>query len=403
MKKSLMSIMIVSVAMLMVGSASFAYFEDTETITGNSLLAGDIDLQLATLGQCEMVISFLEEDATNGQMLGVTDDTSGWSHGDGTVNLGVQHINLDLGDAYAYENGATDIFSHRGTRGLGCYGAENDEVDCVDNTERIEIKFDKPQFINGFEIRSLFNHDTENFGEVADVDLYLGGILKKEYDLVGIETLGGNDGDVKVDIDPEILIDKIVFYVDDTKDWSERSEFAVARIWLAPLECNEDDVQLGAIWKMDDVKPGQETSGRIWFCDVGSNYGGTLHITCDYTVEDPFDEESDTQYPTGDETLNPGSTNAFASYMQITELKYYCADDNTLTTLTVPEGTNANGWADCQDLKETTLSQPLGSNGANGDYLFMEIKFHENAGNEFQGDVFNLEMYFTLEQIMYGP
>jgi len=165
-----------------------------------------------------------------------------------------------------------------------------------------------------------------------------------------------------------------------------------------PLNCQEDDLQLGVIWTIEDWKPGQTTDGRIWFCDVGSNYGGTLYITCDYTADDPACEESDTDCNTGS---TQASTDTFASFMQITDMQYYSADDNTLTTLTVSDGSNDNGWSDCQDFKETTLSVPLGDNGANGDYLYMEVKFNENAGNEFQGDKFDLTMTFTLEQIMY--
>ncbi|MEF8849135.1 MAG: hypothetical protein V5A68_08410, partial [Candidatus Thermoplasmatota archaeon] len=180
------------------------------------------------------LISFLEEDASGGQMKGVTDDTSGWSHDGGTKNLGVQKINLTVGTAYAYENGCDDIFSHRGTRGLGCWGEENDEVDCIDLTERIEIEFDQDEYINKFEIRSLFYKDTGDFKEVADVDLYLDGNLIEEYDLEGQQPLSdpNNNGVVEVTIDPAKKIDKMKFYVDQSKTHSTESEFAVARIWL---------------------------------------------------------------------------------------------------------------------------------------------------------------------------
>ena len=389
-----MSIMIVGIAMLMVGSASFAYFDDTETVTGNSFLAGDIDLQLATLGECEMVISFLEID----NYYGVTAPASGWSQNDQTKNLGTSHLDLDVGDAYAYEDTDPDIFSHRSQRGLGICGGEPDEIDTVEGTEKVVIEFDKPEYLNKFEIRSLFNHDTAEFAEVADVDLYLDGNIVEQYDLLGEDPLNSGVGDVVVEIDPEILVDKMVFYVDQNKENSERSEFAVARIWLAPVECNENDLELGAIWTIDDWKPGQKTDGRIWFCDVGTNYGGTLYITCDYTASDPTCEPSDTDCNTG---TTPGSTNKFARFMEITNMQYYSADDDTMTTLTIPN-TNSNSWVDCQDLKASTLTVPLGANGADGDYLYMELKFHHTAGNDYQGDVFNLEMYFTLEQIMYS-
>ena len=59
---------------------------------------------------------------------------------------------------------------------------------------------------------------------------------------------------------------------------------------------------------------------------------------------------------------------------------------------------NGNGWMDLYDLKHDIQHIMLNSNGANGDYLYMKIKFREEAGNEYQGDIFYLEMTFILQQ-----
>ena len=415
MKKILLSIMSIAVFAMLVGSATYSYFTDEEVSEDNTFLAGIIDFQLG-LGACELAISFLEEDS----YLGVADDTSGWSTGDSTKNLGVSEIDLVLGTAYALDGEGDGTFSHRSKRGLGCWGGgQNDEVDSVDDTEKIVIEFDQPQNVNQFEIRSLFNHDTEEFGEVADVDLFLDGSCVKEYDIIGIEKLNvaGNDGSVVVTIDPEILVDRMEFYVDSSKENSDRSEFALSKIKIAFVECyDEDEFNLqGAVWEMNDIKPGYETEGTLYFCEkANSNNGGTMEMSCTYQAFEDDDgvfesdssnynpgPESDTDQSTG---TTPASTNMFASYMTIVEMTYY-TDDGTGSQNLLPalDDVNGNLRTDLQDLASSSLTQTLSSNGADGDYFYMKIKLDETAGNDYQGDIFVLDMSFTLWQIGYTP
>ena len=100
------------------------------------------------------------------------------------VNLGTDNWSLLNGTATVtgYRNGGSGILTHRGTRGLGVSGAEDDEVDSIDKLERVEITFDTPHRLSYLEVRSLF--DNEGPGgepEEGDIDLYLGGTLVIHY------------------------------------------------------------------------------------------------------------------------------------------------------------------------------------------------------------------------------
>jgi len=397
--------MSIGIATLLVGSATFAYFDDTETSTGNTFTAGIIDLGFVGPGACYLAISFLYEDS----FLGVDDDTSGWSSDDTMKNLGTGHINL-LGytaDANAWENSNAATFTHRGTRGLGVLGgSDDDEVDNINMDESIVITFDTPQWLNGFEVRSLFAKDgIDIIDEEGQVDWYLGGSPVGGYHLIG-EEQGGN-GVLNVQFDP-VLVDEIVFYVPSGQSYTDESEFAVAQIYLAN-ECMQDDDFNGlglGIWTLDDMKPGENDCGIIVFNELGTNRGGTLDIACTYTADEDDDgnsgnglndgPESDTDWTTGDDQT---TTDAFAGFMQITEMNYHSNPNTDL----LPSITDHNGntWIDLYDLKQSTLSVPLSDNGADGDYLEMTVYFHYTAGNDYQGDIIELTMIFTLEQIMY--
>jgi predicted ribosomally synthesized peptide with SipW-like signal peptide len=171
-------------------------------------------------------VSFLYEDSFEG----VDGDTSGWSTDNSEVNLGTNTWSLLSGSAnvYGYRNGGDKNLTHRGTRGLGVAGGENDEVDAP---ERIEIVFDSPVLINEFEIRSLFaNEDGKD--EEGDVELYNGVALVANYHLTATQA-GGNG--VLETFGSNQAVDKIVFYVQGGQPYTSYSEFAVAKARICPV------------------------------------------------------------------------------------------------------------------------------------------------------------------------
>ncbi len=116
---------------------------------------------MCSLVQANTTISFLDADA----FTGVDPDTSSWSNDNTKVNLGTSSWSLLGGEAVikGFTNGSASELTHRGFRGVGVRGFENDEVDFhnyPDNPEKIHIEFTaRDYFINSLEIRSLFDPD----------------------------------------------------------------------------------------------------------------------------------------------------------------------------------------------------------------------------------------------------
>jgi len=171
-------------------------------------------------------ISFLYNDGFEG----VDGDTSGWSTGNSTVNLSQSSWSLLGGTAtvYGYKNDDPYNLTHRGVRGLGVAGGENDEVD---DPEKIEIVFLSSVYINEFEVRSLFEEAVGE--EEADVELYNGAALVTTYHLTAEQS--GGDGVLKT-FGINQPVDKIVFYVKSGQTYTAESEFAVAKLRVCPAE-----------------------------------------------------------------------------------------------------------------------------------------------------------------------
>jgi len=196
----------------------------------------------------ERNISFLYED----NFEGVDGDTSSWSTGSATSHLNTNSWSLLNGDAEvsAYVDGNSADLTHRGIRGLGVDGGEPDEIDIrnINGAERIEITFNRPYQLSYFEVRSLFA------GEEGDVSFWLDGQQVGYHHLVGVETLGSGNGVVSVNVNfsniantivdgtPTIIVDRIVFYIDQNASYAPYSTYAVARLKVKPaagyLKCN---------------------------------------------------------------------------------------------------------------------------------------------------------------------
>ena len=175
-------------------------------------------------------ISFLSEDSFEG----VDPSTSTWSTGNSTKNLGQSSWSLLGGGAtvYGYKNDQLHNLTHRGVRGLGVAGGENDEVD---DPEKIEIEFSNPVYINEFEVRSLFEESAGE--EEGDVELWNGGIQVATYHLTA-EQSGGNG--VLSTFGTNQPVDKIVFYVASGQNYTAESEFAVAKLRVCPAPVQPD-------------------------------------------------------------------------------------------------------------------------------------------------------------------
>lgn len=175
-----------------------------------------------------------------------------------------------------------------------------------------------------------------------------------------------------------------------------------------------------ATWMAEDMKPGDERSFAVEKVELIKNIGSIeadhTEITCEYSVieEDPC-LESDTDCKTDEHP------DEMAKEMIITRCVFhdgFCVDCLTGIKWAGYDPINGicggafveqnddwkikdldgDGKASFYELKQNkldnlpaVLNSPLFS-------FRMSVKFDEDAGNEFQGDAFNLTMAFTLNQ-----
>jgi predicted ribosomally synthesized peptide with SipW-like signal peptide len=160
-------------------------------------------------------------------------------------------------------------------------------------------------------------------------------------------------------------------------------------------------------WTLSNMKPGDETStASVFFKNFGSIGSNTLEITCSYTVTEEVPQtESDTDPHTDQHP------DEMAKYMIIT-MMFYRNDQLNINCLTGYDSysgqtkdewkindANGDGKISLYELKLDPLILPSPDTQPNKiTQLDMKIKFDESAGNDFQGDTFNLTMIFTLEQ-----
>ena len=145
-----------------------------------------------------------------------------------------------------------------------------------------------------------------------------------------------------------------------------------------------------AEWTLSNMKPGDAEYGSVDFRNFGSIYANHMEITSDYTITDPPGPESDTEENT--------PANEMAGEMIITEMvySYGSTEVNCLPLIT---DANGNGVKDIYDLKTGGVNNlPLLQSGTQLASLSMTVQFNPGAGNNFQGDILNLTMIFTLNQ-----
>jgi len=159
-------------------------------------------------------------------------------------------------------------------------------------------------------------------------------------------------------------------------------------------------------WTLADMKPGNETqTASVFFKNFGSVPSSTMTITCNYTVtEESPQTESDTDPNTDDHP------DEMAKYMIITMMVYKndWVNINCLTGHDSYSGqtkddwkindANGDGKISLYELKlDPLINLPSPDTQDNKiTQLDMRIKFDEDAGNDFQGDTFDLTMIFTL-------
>lgn len=161
-------------------------------------------------------------------------------------------------------------------------------------------------------------------------------------------------------------------------------------------------------WTLSNMKPGDQTSSRsVFFKNFGTITSRTMTVACNYIViEETPQTEADTD-PNTD--LHPDE---MAKSMIIAMIRYKndevdidCFTGYDSWTLITKNDwkindANGDGKISLYELKiDPLINLPSPDLEPNKEtQLDMVIKFDETAGNDFQGDTFDLEMVFTLNQ-----
>jgi hypothetical protein len=169
-----------------------------------------------------------------------------------------------------------------------------------------------------------------------------------------------------------------------------------------------------ATWTASNMVPGDEFTFDGSFVGLRSNKNSNVDITCIYEV---FEE-----FPQAEADTDPG-TNLHPDKMAKNMVITWCIYKNSTWQIDCLTGKltiisrkgkapglccshswrirdiDRDGRITFYDLKQSTLSNlPLPDKGNTNDARFeVSVEFHQNAGNEFQGDTFNLAMLFRLK------
>lgn len=147
-----------------------------------------------------------------------------------------------------------------------------------------------------------------------------------------------------------------------------------------------------ATWTATNMKPRDSFPFDVEFVGLsraGTITPGSLEITCNYSViEESPQTEADTDPYTN---AHPDD---MAKQMIITRFMYNGA--NYLDSITDFDGDGQKTFYDLKNSPVTGLPIPVITDG--GTFFRLSVKFSEEAGNNFQGDTFNLTIIFTLKQ-----
>jgi len=182
-------------------------------------------------------------------------------------------------------------------------------------------------------------------------------------------------------------------YFSDTET-STGNIFTAGTLDLKTIDWNELTWRDGvtATWTATNMKPGDSFPFDMEFVGLsraGTITPGSLEITCNYNViEETPQTESDTDPYTN------GHPDTMAKQMIITRFK--CNGTEYLGSIVDFDEDGKKTFYDLKNSPVTGLPIPVVTDG--GTFFRLSVKFSEDAGNDFQGDTFNLTMIFTLKQ-----
>lgn len=156
-----------------------------------------------------------------------------------------------------------------------------------------------------------------------------------------------------------------------------QNNFSDDKVDLQLMDQNEPwGDSVSATWVVTNMAPGDEFAFNESFVGLWSDFPGKVEITCTYEIVGKSNWHADDM----------------AKYTVITSFVYNNEEWQV-------QDADGDGRVTFYDLKQSPLTNlPSPSKGGDeGTRFEMSAKFHQDAGNEFQGDTFNLTMIFTLK------
>jgi predicted ribosomally synthesized peptide with SipW-like signal peptide len=152
----------------------------------------------------------------------------------------------------------------------------------------------------------------------------------------------------------------------------------------------EDGVK--ATWTLSNMKPGDTRYGYLDLKNVGTISADHLEITCDYTITETPNVESDTNWSNTPDDL--------AKQMNISKMQYLdSVDINLLDMLSDSDGDGHKTLYDLKHVGIDDIKPPPGIGDANKKQVSMTLEFLDHPkNNDFQGDTLTVTFTFTLNQ-----
>ena len=165
------------------------------------------------------------------------------------------------------------------------------------------------------------------------------------------------------------------------------------------LYMEDHDTDISAEWTMSNMAPGESwTNGELNLWNNGTIEANHVEISFSTECNDPVNEDSDTLI--GAVGMDKYLKVTTMSYGRTGDMKQFVDLNGDSMDTNYVDDYNKNGYIDLHDLNGVTfdnLTAPAVNKGNQYDFV-MNVIFHQNATNAYQGDECILTVTFTLNQ-----
>lgn len=169
-----------------------------------------------------------------------------------------------------------------------------------------------------------------------------------------------------------------------------------------PLDLEIETVDLG--YTIQNAEPGSSgTDGfAVELSSVGSQNADHLEIDVVNTTHEDDDGDASTGLDTGPESDPVDGASGLARYVEVEQLEYRATSGTVTVSRADLVDANGNGFVDLQDLTispNPSVLDDLDPPSARQSTRFeLRVSLHESLPNDYQGDVLETDVVFTLQQ-----